>query len=392
MPHAVSIWALEGAAAVAVLLVGLLAAVGLAGWALEVRSPRRIAWQDVVLQGIAAQRADGLVLQHETPGVVWATFGYAVYRSRSGGPFEREFVIRPRVGQAWAGYLRMLRKRYGYLELVELLPLREDLLVAFAGGDVHRIDLATGRADKTHSLRYFGRGRGRGLMAFGLTADASGTVYYAEYPRSGLNPVGVWRSGDEGRSWELACEFAPGFVRHLHAVQVDPEDRIWVAAGDRDEEARIGVSTDRAESFTWVGHGSQDYRACSLLFFPGVVTWGMDADFTQNRTLSLDRASGAVRVATDLPDAAYYAQVVDETTGLLGLAQAVAAVWVTRPDGTSVPWLEWDVPETPPPLPPGVRLARGAPSDAGYVHVSPLRTATDEAAVYRIPREALPSV
>ena len=102
------------------------------------------------------------MLQQEKPGVVWASQGFSLYRSQGGGPFEKVFTIVPRFGEAWAGYLRTLRRLFGYQELVELLPIRPNLLVVFAGGDIYRVDLARGEQERVQRLRYFGRGRAPG--------------------------------------------------------------------------------------------------------------------------------------------------------------------------------------------------------------------------------------
>jgi hypothetical protein len=353
-------------------------------------SPRTVPWQPSQLGGIPVERADGLVLQCEQGEDVWASRGYSIYRSSGGGAFRRVASLRPPFGEAWGGYLGVLRRRFGYQELVEVAPLSEGALVAFGGGWAHHVDLDTGRVSRTHQLRYFGRGKGRGLMAFGLTSDVHGSVYYGEYPRSGQTTIRVWRSDDAGRTWDVAVELEPGFVRHIHAVQWDPyADAMWIATGDGDAESRIGY-TNGSDAITWIGEGSQEWRSCSLLFFPDSVVWPMDSDDEPNFVLRWDRATGAVTKGTHLPHVSYYAHEVDERTGLVGLCDREAAVWVTGTDGRAVPWLRWELPERRTPVPPGVRLARGS-STAAVVHVNPLRTRTDEAAIYRIARERLPS-
>ena len=89
--------------------------------------------------------------------------------------------MRPRLGRAWGGYLASLRSRFGYQELVELVPLGDERLVVFAAGDVHVLIYGRERVERTHRLRYFGPGKGRGLMAFGLTRDQTGAIYFGEY-------------------------------------------------------------------------------------------------------------------------------------------------------------------------------------------------------------------
>lgn len=335
------------------------------------------------------------MLQHDDGHTVWATRGYAVYRSRGGGAFERVFRVRPELGKAWAGQLATLRSRFGYQELVELLPLGDERLVVFAAGGVHRVDLSARAIEQTHRLRYFGPGKGRGLMAFGLTGDSTGAIYYGEYTtEAGEHPISIWKSSDEGRSWQVAFEFPTGTVRHVHAVQCDPHDgAIWVGTGDRDEQCYVGVSHDGAATFRWIAQGTQQCRTCGFVFFPDVVLWGMDAGFEANRLISLQRENGTLAADEHLPDATYYHRKLDESRALLGLAQDIAEVWVANVEGAACRWLGWSVPPRASRGPASaVRLARGNPEGTpdGFVHVNPIRTVEHEAAIFRIPKSAVP--
>jgi hypothetical protein len=244
------------------------------GWLLEVRTPPRVQWREVDHQGMAAHVAPGLVLQHDDGSTVWASLGYSIYRSDPGGDFRRVVRIRPPFGKPWGGYLRSLRRIFGYQELLEVWPLEEQRLLVFVGGWVHVLDLRTGRARRTQQLRWSGRGKGRGLMAFGLARAADGTLYFAEYvTESGDHSTGVWRSRDAGEQWELAFEFESGQVRHIHAVHCDGDGSVWIGTGDRDEHCFIGRSTNGGSTFEWVGHGAQIHRTCAFVGFDDVVLW-----------------------------------------------------------------------------------------------------------------------
>jgi hypothetical protein len=372
-----------------------LLAAALLVWFRELRVPRRVPWRPATIDGLAAVSADDLVLQHDDGHTVWATRGYAVYRSRGGDAFERMFRVRPRFGTAWGGYLASLRSRFGYQELVELLPLTDERFVVFAAGDVHVVDLRAGVSERTHRLRYFGRGRGRGLMAFGLTGDPDGAIYFGEYTTEpGEHPICIWKSGDGGRTWHEAFEFPVGKVRHIHTVQFDPYGgAIWVGTGDRDEECYVGVSHDGASTFEWVVHGTQKGRTCGFVFFPDAVLWGMDTGHEANRLIRLQREGATIDAHTELPGATYYQRKLDENRAILGLAQQVAEIWVANDEGDACRWLRWSLPPRLRRGPaPAIRLGRGDAESAadGFVHVNPIRTAEHEAVIFRIPTSAAP--
>jgi hypothetical protein len=348
-----------------------------------------------MINGIPATFADGLVLQHDDGHTVWATRGFAIYRSQDGEAFERIFRVRPRPGRAWGGYLASLRSRFGYQELVELLPLGDDRFVVFAAGVIHRIDLRGKVVERTHRLRYFGRGKGRGLMAFGVTTDSTGAIYFGEYTTEpGAHPICIWTSSDSGRTWRQAFEFPAGTVRHIHTVQFDPyTNAIWVGTGDRDDHCYVGISDDGARSFRWVAQGTQSCRTCGFVFFPDIVLWGMDTGNEPNHLISLHREEGKIESLAPLPDVTYYHRKLDESRALLGLAEHAAEIWIANAEGHARRWLGWSVPSEASNGPsPGVRLARGD-ADTGtgeFVHVNPIRTVEHEAAIFRIATDAVP--
>jgi len=376
-----------GAACLTAALIGV--------WFRELRAPRTISWRQTTINGLSAALADGLVLQHDDGHTVWATRGFAIYRSRGGSAFERVVNVRPRPGRAWGGYLASLRSHFGYQELLEVLPLEDERLVVFAAGEIRLVDLRSTRIEQTHRLRYFGPGKGRGLMAFGLTNDQDGAIYFGEYTTEpGAHPVCIWKSTDDGRNWHKAFEFPAGTVRHIHTVQFDPyADGIWVGTGDRDEQCYVGVSRDGAATFEWMAQGTQKCRTCGFVFFPDVVLWGMDTGHEPNHLIGLQREGRTLHSHAELPGATYYQRKLDEDRALLGLAQQVAEVWVANAGGDACRWLTWSVPAPAPHGPaPAIRLARGDGGGAAdaFVHVNPIRTVEHEAAIYRIPKSAAP--
>lgn len=357
--------------------------------AFDLTTPGSVEWRSTTLGDVPAERAEDLVLQDRLGDVVWASIGFSIYRSRGSEPFEAIQTLRPSPSEAWAGYSATFRHLFRYQELVELLAVSDQELVAFAGGEAFHIDLVAGTAESVHTLRYYGRGIGRGLMPHGLTMDDLGHLYYGEYPTRTMGPedtVRIYRSTDHGRSWHVAHEFPGGFARHIHAVQWDPLARLlWVSTGDTDEESRIGYSSDRGRSFHWVGSGDQRFRAVSLLFQSDRVRWAMDAPRTDSRLISWHRTRKVIEVSeTILPAPGYYVRPIDASRAVVTLAERDAAVVLF---GNALPRVlfRWDVVPNPDRPHPAVRLLRSSTRpDPEALLLNPLRTEQDGTALYRV--------
>ena len=136
---------------------------------------------------------------------------------------------------------------------------------------MHLLDLRAGRQRRTHRLRWYGRGKGRGLMPFGLAGAADGSLYFAEYvTEPGDRSTGVWRSRDSGERWELAFEFEPGQVRHIHTVHADGDGSLWIGTGDRDEQCFVGRSADGGSTSSGSGTAR---RSIARARSSGSTTW-----------------------------------------------------------------------------------------------------------------------
>lgn len=373
-------WKLLAAAAVCLLAVA----------AVDVYPPAEIPWHTTVVAGIQARRAEGLVLQDRHGRDVYATRGYTIYRSRGGVGFRRLTTVVPRFGLAWGGFSAFLRRWTRHQELTEVVSLSDHELLAFAGGDIYRVNLRTGAQRWVHRLRYYGPGQGRGVMPHGITQDDQGNLYYGEYPTGAggrVENIRLYRSSDRGLSWQVAHQFPAGSIRHIHAVEWDPYGKaLWVATGDHDSESRIGYSKDRGETFTWIGSGSQVYRAVSLIFGPRRVSWVMDSPLVSPHLVRWDRDSRRIEESTRaLPSPGYYAYALGPHTELFTLAEREASVWLAR-DGSTQRLFGWKATFEPSRPNPCVRLMRSFSTPSpDWVWLNPLSTDADVAAIYRIP-------
>ncbi|MGQ0612353.1 MAG: hypothetical protein ACT4PV_01185 [Planctomycetaceae bacterium] len=175
----------------------------------------------------------------------------------------------------------------------------------------------------------------RGLCASG------GTLFLAEYRRNlERSAVSILKSEDSGRTWIPACTFAPGEVRHVHAIQEDPfrPGRLWACTGDEGGESRILFSDDGFRTHTVFCADGQRSRAVSLLFTADAVVWGMDAPGQPAFLLTAARADGRPRELQRVGGPVYYSgrnaagAMFFSTAAEGGLREA--EVWVSRAGGS----------------------------------------------------------
>jgi hypothetical protein len=360
----------------------------------DVRTPNAVIWEPVTVGEQPMDRASGLLIQQESDGVLWASDGFSIYRSEDSRGFLKIHEVRPPFGMMWAAYSRTLRRVLGYQEVVEVVPLRRDLLLVFVGGEIHRVDLGEGTTEVVHRLRYFGRGEGRGVMPFGIAVDDDGRVYYGEYvtrPLEDGETIALFRSDDNGRSFKIVYEFPDLVVRHIHNVQWDPFDKVvWMGTGDGDEQSRVGYSKDLGRSFLWVGQGSQDFRTTAFVFTEASVDWLSDTRTVPAKAVRWHRDNWEIQTSEkSLPSHGLYLQNLEGGYRLGTTAEDTAGLWLVDPDLDLTSIIQWPVQETLARGFPTVRLARGISEGNDWAFFSPLRISGEETAIYRYQKASL---
>jgi len=128
----------------------------------------------------------------------------------------------------------------------------------------------------------------------GVCITPNGTVFFGEYTVNinNNNPTSLYRSTDNGMSFQNILTFAKEEVRHIHFVQWDKyEDCIWMGTGDKDYECKLMRSNDNGDSWEIVGQGSQLWRAVGVSFTEDALYWGTDAGTVSdpNYIMKMDR-------------------------------------------------------------------------------------------------------
>jgi hypothetical protein len=147
-------------------------------------------------------------------------------------------------------------------------------------------------------------------MNRGVCATVRGETYIADYRANNerREPIRIHRLKSLGH-FEVAWEFPPGDIRHVHAVILDPEEgrRIWVLTGDDDAESRILFTEDDFLSLrTFLAEGQRS-RATDLVIRNGRLFWGMDSPETTAHIMSASKDGRDKPSALhELPGPAYY--------------------------------------------------------------------------------------
>ncbi len=273
-------------------------------------------------EDLRAHKSRDLIIQFANGDTLWANRGYTFYKSADEGrTFKKYFRIPiPLTSISFFGNSDLLRNQFRTQDISELKILKSGTFIIFAGGYIFRSSDGGNSFDKVGSLRYFGMGEGRGVLPQGIAEDKNGNIYFGEYLRKqGDFEVTIYKSTDDGLSWEPFYSFPPGKIRHIHAVQYDPYgEKIWVATGDRDHESKIGYFRLGSNDFTVVFSGSQKYRAVSLQFSENFIYWGMDAPSVESFIYRMNRYNQKDEKLKSIGNPAYYSYKTKDGLMLLG--------------------------------------------------------------------------
>lgn len=114
----------------------------------------------------------------------------------------------------------------------------------------------------------------------GICVTPDGTIFFGEYTLNmdRKNTSSLYRSKDNGKTFQCIKTFQPYEIRHIHFIQWDTYgDCLWLGTGDRDAESKLYRSYDYGDTFELIGEGSQLWRAVGVSFTKDALYWGTDA-------------------------------------------------------------------------------------------------------------------
>jgi hypothetical protein len=247
---------------------------------LDYRGPKTIQLHSDHVFGLSCFRAKDLIVQdYDQNKDLWATRGMIIYKLKNGDDkFVKVAHVPTGLTVFWLRNFSILRRLTLRPECMEIVPAENGDICALSAGIIWYRSGKEKKFSNALALSHYSFGD-QGIRNDGIVRTNDSTLFFGEYFRnSGRIQVRIFKSMNNGRSWETAYAFLPGQVRHIHALQNDPySEKKWVCTGDLDHESRVAWSDDDYKTIQTLGQGSQMWRVCQLVFTEDAVYWGADA-------------------------------------------------------------------------------------------------------------------
>lgn len=242
------------------------------------------------------------IVHHVDGEIVFASKGCKIFKSHDGGKSWSRIAELPvscfqKLQSAFKITRRLFRTRIHHL-----IPIKDDILIVFAFGNIFRINAYSQTVKNLAPIN--------GSRPLSVCMN-QGKLYYGEYRGNPeRSPVHVWKSEDQGSSWQKAYTFEN--IRHIHGIYSDPNtSALWVTVGDEDNEAAIYVSEDDFLSVKKVISGSQQARAVHLLFTADYLFFGSDTPGELNYIYRLHRKSRQVERLQQVAGSVFWGSQAD---------------------------------------------------------------------------------
>ncbi len=127
-------------------------------------------------------------------------------------------------------------------------------------------------------------------------------IYFGEYFQNvNKEPVHIYCSGDDGKTWYVEYTFNAGEVHHIHGIFNDSFTRsLWVVTGDGNNECVIANTSDNFKSLNIIFRGSQEYRTCNLFFYKDFICFATDTELEQNYIKVFDRKTLGITILKEI--------------------------------------------------------------------------------------------
>jgi hypothetical protein len=282
------------------------------GW--DYRGPLEIPLQPDNACGLPCLQADDLLVQgHDSEGNLWATRGMVAYQLLKGdSKFIRQYHIPTGLSIFWLRNFSVVRRVTLRPECVELLPMSDGEACAMSAGRMWYRPANGEDFEETLTLPHYGifTGQGQGVRNDGLVRLNDGTILLGEYFRNDERTnVRIYSSKDNGKTWQVAYNFRPDQIRHVHAIQQDSySEKAWICTGDENWESMVAWTSNGGKTLNPIGQGSQIWRVCQLAFTEEALLWGTDTGSAAvSGIYRWDRTTHKLTKLVDVPGEMFYA-------------------------------------------------------------------------------------
>jgi hypothetical protein len=263
-------------------------------------------------------KAKALFIDNNT---IYIARGYAIYRSDDNGKI---WILDGKIKDKKNAFLSLFSRlvnRALRLEISSMLILNDGSRVVSA-----KKGIFVAVKGSSEYLKKFDIIRGNKPM--NICQHRDGTLYFGEYFLNGKyidnarKEVNIYKSSNNGQSWDICYTFPKDTIRHIHGIFYDKySDSIWVTTGDRDNESIIANTMDNFKTLNIIKSGAQKYRAVTLLFYKNYIVYGTDTEHETNYIYCFERHNlkeeclqelqGSVLMATQVGDRAIMSTAVE---------------------------------------------------------------------------------
>lgn len=218
---------------------------------------------------------------------------------------------------------RLLRRAFR-LDKCNVVPILSSselaALIVIRWGAVYRLEYPSGAITKTLQLRQC-----RNVLHQSICRSKSGYLFFGEYGANRRrSAVPVYRSKDDGRTWQIIHEFPAGSIKHVHGCYWDKHsERVWVCTGDFAGENIILAADEDFKRVERFGDGSQTWRTCSPFFLSDAVIWPMDSQLEASHLCRYDRATGRLEKLQKFPGPVWYGKELIDGRYLIATASEI---------------------------------------------------------------------
>lgn len=211
-------------------------------------------------------------------------------------------------------YFRLARRALRLDKSNAVFNYARDGIVILYRGQIFFYDLTSKTLKSVGRLRQC-----RNVLHRGI-AVGDRSILFGEY---GANPdrhaVPVWRSTDDGRSWEIIFEFPAGSIKHIHGVYSDPySDSVWIPTGDFSGECYVFECRDHEfRDIVKHGDGEQRWRPVSMFFDLNRIVWAMDSQLQPSCLQVFDRATADLSELRSFEGPVWYSKRFSDGSAVL---------------------------------------------------------------------------